>query len=309
VPETRRGATYGVLAYLIWGLFPLYWPLLEPASSVEIVAHRIAWSLVVCVLILAVTRNWGWLRAFRADRASQWRLALAAVLIAGNWNLYIFGVNSGHVVETSLGYFINPLVTVLIGVLLLGESLNRTQWVAVGLGALAVLVIAVDYGRPPWIALGLAFSFAIYGLFKKQVGPRVGAVASLTVESAVMFVPAVAFLAITEATGSADFGHHGVGHASLLASAGVATAVPLLFFAAAARRMPLTVLGLLQYLAPVLQFITGIAYFHEPMPASRWIGFGLVWLALVVLTADSLRQRRNARRRVAAPEEVAPALV
>ncbi|MGZ4596317.1 MAG: EamA family transporter RarD [Actinomycetes bacterium] len=306
--ETRRGTVYGVSAYFLWGLFPLYWPLLEPASSLEIVAHRIVWSLVVVLVILAITHDWAWLRPFSRDRASQWRLALASVLIAANWCLYIYGVNSGHVVETSLGYFINPLVTVLIGVVVLGERLGRTQWVAVGLGAVAVVVLAVDYGRPPWIALGLAFSFATYGLLKKQIGPRVGAVASLTVESAVMFVPALAFLLVLQARGQADFGHHGVGHAALLASAGVATAVPLLFFAAAASRVPLTVLGLLQYLAPVLQFLTGVLIYREPMPASRLAGFALVWAALVLLTFDGLRKRRNTRRRVVA-EARAAALV
>ena len=306
--DTQRGTAYGVAAYLLWGLFPLYWPLLEPASSLEIVAHRFVWSLLVVLVILAVTRDWAWLGPFSRDRASQWRLAVAAVLITGNWCLYIYGVNSDQVVETSLGYFINPLVTVLIGVVLLGERLNRVQWVAVGLGAAAVLVLAVDYGRPPWIALGLAFSFAIYGLIKKQVGPRVGAVASLSVESAVMFVPALTFLIVLEARGNANFGHHGVGHATLLASAGVATAIPLLFFAAAARRVPLTVMGLLQYLAPVLQFLTGVLIYNEPMPPARLAGFALVWAALLLLTIDGLRTRQRTKRRTA-DEERAAALV
>jgi chloramphenicol-sensitive protein RarD len=297
--DTRRGTAYGVAAYFLWGLFPLYWRLLRPASSLEIVAHRLVWSLLVVLVLLALTRDWGWLRPFASDRASQWRLAVASVLITANWLLYIYAVNSDQVVETSLGYFINPLVTVLIGVLLLGERLNRVQWLAVGLGAAAVLVIAVDYGRPPWIALGLAFSFAIYGLIKKQVGPRVGAVASLSVESAVMFVPALVFLVVIEARGDAAFGHHGVGHATLLASAGLATAIPLLFFAAAARRVPLTVMGLLQYLAPVLQFLTGVLVFNEPMPAPRLAGFALVWAALLVLTVDGLRTRHRTRRRTA----------
>jgi chloramphenicol-sensitive protein RarD len=294
--DKQRGTAYGVAAYFLWGLFPLYWRLLKPASALEIVAHRLVWSLLVVLVILAVTRDWAWLRPFARDRASQWRLAVASVLITANWLLYIYAVNSDQVVETSLGYFINPLVTVLIGVLLLGERLNRVQWVAVGLGTVAVLVIAVDYGRPPWIALGLASSFAIYGLIKKQVGPRVGAVASLSVESAVMFVPALLFLVILEGRGDADFGHRGIGHAALLATAGVATAVPLLFFAAAARRVPLTVMGLLQYLAPVLQFLTGVLIYNEPMPAPRLAGFGLVWAALTLLTIDSLRTRQRTRR-------------
>jgi chloramphenicol-sensitive protein RarD len=306
--DKQRGTAYGVAAYLLWGLFPLYWRLLQPASSVEIVAHRLVWSLLVVLVLLAVTRDWAWLRPFAHDRASQWRLAVASVLITANWLLYIYAVNSDQVVETSLGYFINPLVTVLIGVLLLGERLNRVQWLAVGLGAAAVLVIAVDYGRPPWIALGLAFSFAIYGLIKKQVGPRLGAVASLSVESAVMFVPALLFLVILEAGGNTSFAHHGVGHAALLASAWLAPAIPLLFFAAAARRVPLTVMGLLQYLAPVLQFLTGVLIFSEPMPAPRLAGFALVWAALIVLTIDGLRTRQLTRRRNA-DEEQAAALV
>jgi chloramphenicol-sensitive protein RarD len=296
VLDTRRGIAYGVAAYLLWGLFPLYWPLLEPASAFEIVGHRIVWTLVVVVVILAVTRNWAWLRLFANDRAAQWQLAVASVLIAMNWCLYIYGVNSDQVVETSLGYFINPLVTVLMGVLLLRERLNPVQWVAVGLGAVAVLVLAVDYGRPPWIALGLAFSFATYGLVKNRVGPRIGAVASLSVESAVMFLPALAFLVVLEMQGDADFGHHGAGHAALLASAGIVTAVPLLFFAAAARRVPLTVMGLLQYLAPVLQFVTGVLIYDEPMPASRLVGFALVWAALLVLSIDGVRRQRTRRR-------------
>jgi chloramphenicol-sensitive protein RarD len=298
---------YGVAAYLLWGLFPLYWPLLQPASSLEIVAHRFIWSLVVVLVLLAATRDWAWLGPFSHDRASQWRLAVASVLITGNWFLYIYGVNTDRVVETSLGYFINPLVTVLLGVLLLGERLNRLQWLAVGLGAVAVLVIAIDYGRPPWIALGLAFAFAFYGLIKNQVGPRIGAVASLSVESAVMFVPALVFLIVIESRGDGSFGNHGVGHAALLASAGVATAVPLLFFAAAARRLPLTVMGLLQYLAPVLQFLTGVLIYHEPMPASRLAGFALVWAALLVLTIDGLGRQHTRRRD--ATEASAAALV
>jgi len=306
VTETRRGTAYGVAAYVLWGLFPLYWRLLEPASAVEIVAHRIVWSLLVVLVILAVTRDWAWLRPFSRDRASQWRLTLASVLITGNWCLYIYGVNSGHVVETSLGYFINPLVTVLIGVLVLHERLNRPQWAAVGLGSLAVLVLTVDYGRPPWIALGLAFSFAAYGLLKKQVGVRVGAVASLTVETAVMFLPAVLVLVALQLRGDGHFGTEGPGHALLLASAGVATAIPLLFFAAAASRVPLTVLGLLQYFAPVLQFLTGVLIYQEPMPASRLAGFGLVWAALLVLTVDGLRSRHTRRRATAGADTAAP---
>jgi chloramphenicol-sensitive protein RarD len=299
VTATRRGTAYGVAAYVIWGLFPLYWPLLEPASSLEIVANRIVWSLIVVLVILALTHDWAWLRPFARDRASQWRLAAAAVLITINWVVFIYGVNSGRVVETSLGYFINPLVTVLMGVFLLGERLSRAQWVAVALGAAAVLVLTVDYGRPPWIALGLAFSFGTYGLLKKQVGARVGAVASLSVETAMMCMPALAVLVALELHGSSHLGHEGVGHAALLASSGVVTAIPLLFFAAAASRVPLTVLGLMQYFAPVMQFLIGVLVYAEPMPPSRLAGFALVWVALVVLSVDGLRNRRTRRRAAA----------
>jgi chloramphenicol-sensitive protein RarD len=301
VADERRGVAYGLAAYLIWGLFPLYWPLLEPAGSVEILAHRIVWSLVFVLAVLAVTRSWGWMRPLLKDRASLARMTLAAVLIAGNWCLYIWGVNNEHVVETSLGYFINPVVTVMIGVLVLHERLRPVQWAAIGLGTVAVLVLTVDYGRPPWIALGLAFSFATYGLLKKQVGARVGAVQSLTIETAVLFLPALGWLLLLESRGEGQLGHSGVGHGLLLASAGVATAVPLLFFAAAARRVPLSVLGMLQYLTPVLQFLTGVLIYSEPMPASRLAGFALVWAALVLLTADSLRHRRRTRRGAAQP--------
>jgi chloramphenicol-sensitive protein RarD len=296
VAADRRGVLYGVACYLLWGLFPLYWPLLEPAGAIEILAHRIVWSLLVVATVLAVTRSWGWIRPLLADRATLGRMALAAVLIAVNWATYIWGVNNEHVVETSLGYFINPVVTVMIGVLVLHERLRPVQWAAIGLGTLAVVVLAVDYGRPPWIALTLAFSFGTYGLLKKQVGATVGAVQSLTVETAVLFVPALTYLVVLDARGDAQLGHSGLGHGLLLASAGIATAVPLLFFASAARRIPLSTLGLLQYIAPVLQFLTGVLLYDEPMPASRWLGFVLVWAALSVLTFDGLRQGHRTRR-------------
>lgn len=297
--DERRGTAYGVACYVLWGLFPLYWPLLEPAGALEIAAHRIVWSLVFVIGVLALSRSWSWARPLLRDPASLSRMTLAAVLIGGNWCIYIWGVNNGHVVETSLGYFINPVVTVLIGVLVLQERLRPVQWLAVGLGAVAVVVLTADYGRPPWIALGLALSFAAYGLLKKQVGARVGAVQSLTVETAVLFLPALGWLVYLESRGDGQLGHSGAGHGLLLASAGVATAVPLLFFAAAARRVPLSLLGMLQYIAPVLQFLTGVLVYDEAMPASRLAGFALVWAALLLLTADGLRHRRRTRRAAA----------
>ena len=308
----RRGVLYGVACYLLWGLFPLYWPLLEPAGSIEILAHRIVWSLLVVAVILLATRSWSWVRPLLRDRLTAARMALAAVLIAVNWAVYIWGVNNEHVVETSLGYFINPVVTVLIGVVVLHERLRRLQWAAIGLGAVAVLVLAVDYGRPPWIALTLAFSFGTYGLLKKQVGARVGAVQSLSVETAVLFVPALTYLLVLESRGDGQLGHSGLGPGLLLASAGVVTAVPLLFFASAARRVPLSTLGLLQYLAPVLQFLTGVLLYDEAMPASRLAGFALVWAALAVLTFDGLRHghrnRRDARSQLRYPTSASSAV-
>jgi chloramphenicol-sensitive protein RarD len=277
--------------------------LLEPAGAFEIMAHRVVWSLVFVVVVLAVRRRWEWLRPLLADHATMLRLSLAAVLIAANWALYIWGVNNEHVVETSLGYFINPVVTVLIGVVVLHERLRRLQWVAVGVGAAAVVVLTVDYGRPPWIAIGLAGSFATYGLLKKQVGPRVGALQSLAVETAVIALPATAFLVALDARGEGQLGHSGVGHGLLLASAGVVTAIPLVFFAAAARRVPLSILGLLQYLTPVLQFLLGVLLYDEPMPASRLAGFTLIWTALAILTFDSLHNRRRTARMAEEPVE------
>jgi len=311
VADERRGLAYGLGAYVLWGLFPLYWPLLEPAGAGEILAHRIVWSLVFLAGVLAVQRQWSWLRELAARPGALVRLTLAAALIAVNWGTYIYGVNTERVVETSLGYFINPLVSVALGVLVLGERLRRWQWVALGIGAVAVVVLTADYGRPPWIALVLACSFGVYGLLKKTVG--VPAVQGLAVESAVLVLPALAFVvlqqvgtaAVVDVAGPAAFGSAGAGHALLLAGSGVATAVPLLLFAGAANRIPLSTIGVLQYLAPTLQFAIGVLLYGEPMPAARLAGFALVWVALVVFTLDGVAHHRRAgrdARRGAAPD-------
>ncbi|MBW8485073.1 EamA family transporter RarD [Actinomadura parmotrematis] len=282
----------GVAAYVLWGLFPLYWPLLKPAGALEILAHRVMWSLVAVLAVLAVRRQWAWLRTLTRRRVGL--LAAAALVISVNWGTYIYAVNAGRTIEAALGYFINPLISVVFGVLVFRERLRRWQWAAVGLGAAAVLVLTVDYGRPPWIALVLAFSFGTYGLVKKFAD--MPSAEGLTVETAVMFVPALAFAAALELRGDATFGHEGAGQALLLVGAGVVTAVPLLLFNAAAVRVPMTTIGMLQYLAPVLQFLIGLLVQHEEMPPSRWAGFLLVWLALVTLTWDGLRSGRRARR-------------
>jgi chloramphenicol-sensitive protein RarD len=292
--EQRRGLAYGLAAYLLWGIFPLYYPLLEPAGPVEILANRIVWSLVVVSLLLLVRRRWAWVRPLLADRRRLLLLAAAAVVIATNWGFYVYGVNSNQVVETSLGYFINPLVSILFGVVLFREHLRRWQWIAVGIGAIAVVVIAVDYGRIPWIALILAFSFGTYGLLKKTIG--MGSLESLSVETAILFLPAMAFLVLLNVHGVSALQQEGASSAALLATTGLVTTIPLLFFGAAATRIPLTWIGLLQYTAPVLQFVIGVTIYNEPMPLSRLIGFALVWLALGILAVDSLAAVRRGRQ-------------
>lgn len=308
--EARRGFWYGAAAYGMWGLFPLFWPLLEPSAAADILANRMVWSLVAVAAMLLVQRRWAWIRPLLAEPRRLALCALAAAVISVNWGVYIWGVNSGHVVETSLGYFINPLVTIAFGVLLLRERLRRAQWAAVGIGLLAVVVLTVGYGRPPWIALTLALSFGTYGLLKKKVA--LGGQESLALESAAMFPFALAYLIHLQAAGTGSFGHaagdsSAWAHSGLLVLSGVVTAVPLLCFGTAAVRVPLTTLGLLQYLAPVFQFLLGVTVFHEEMPPARWAGFALVWAALALLTFDALRRIRSDRAGLAAAAAAARA--
>jgi chloramphenicol-sensitive protein RarD len=291
--DERLGIVYGLAAYFLWGAFPLFFPLLEPAEPVEILAHRIVWSLAAVAVVLAVTRNIAGLRALLRDRRRIKLLTGAAILIALNWGTFIYAVNSEHVIESSLGYFITPLVSAAFGVAVFRERLRPWQMVALAIGALAVALLTLDYGRLPWIALTLALSFGTYGLLKKLAG--VGAAESLALETLVLLGPAIVYLIVLQATGGGTFADHGTGHTLLLMSMGPVTAVPLLFFAGAVTRVPLTVMGMLQYLAPVLQFLVGLLIAGEAMPASRWIGFGLVWAAIVVFSADGLRAARRAR--------------
>ena len=286
----RSGLAAGIGAYLLWGVFPLYWPLLEPAAPVEILAHRIAWSLIMVVALLALTSGFAWLR--RLERRQAGLLTLAAVFVSLNWGVYIYGVNSGQVVETSLGYFINPLVTVALAVGVLGERLSGAQRIAVAIATVAVALLAVDYGRVPWIALTLAFSFALYGLIKKRAG--VDGTQSFAFETGVLVLPAIGYLLWLGAAGEGTFTSEGGGHVALLVAGGLFTAVPLVLFGVAAICIPLTTLGLLQYLAPTLQFLIGMLAYGEAMPASRLAGFALVWLALVVFTTDAVRGARRA---------------
>jgi chloramphenicol-sensitive protein RarD len=294
VSESSRGFVLGAAAYTMWGLFPLYWPLLEPAGAVEILAHRVTWSLVTMVALVFLVRRTRSMRALLADRRTRLILTGAAIVIAVNWGTYIWGVNNEHVVETSLGYFINPLVTVLMGVVVLSERLRPLQWVALGIATVAVVGLTVEYGRPPWVALALAFSFGLYGLAKKQAGA--GAVESLTLETVVLTPVALAYIGYLSWSGTSEFGANGAGHAVLMALTGVVTAIPLICFGAAATRVSLTTIGLLQYLAPTIQFALGVLLFKEPMPTMRWVGFGLVWVALVIFTVEAVNHRRRQLR-------------
>ncbi len=294
VSESSRGFVLGAAAYTMWGLFPLYWPLLEPAGAVEILAHRVAWSLVTMVALVFLVRRTRSMRALLADRRTRLILTGAAIVIAVNWGTYIWGVNNEHVVETSLGYFINPLVTVLMGVLVLSERLRPLQWAALGIAALAVVGLTVEYGRPPWVALTLAFSFGLYGLAKKQASA--GAVESLTFETVVLTPIALGYIGYLVWSGTSQFGENGPGHVVLMALTGVVTAIPLICFGAAATRVSLTTIGLLQYLAPTIQFALGVLLFEEPMPTMRWVGFGLVWVALVIFTVEAVNHRRRQLR-------------
>jgi chloramphenicol-sensitive protein RarD len=291
---SRAGAGYGLAAYLIWGLFPLFWPLLAPTPAIQILAHRMVWSLVFVGVVLVVRRRWAFVSALRSDPHRVGLLVLAAILISLNWGLYIWAINAGYVVESSLGYFITPLVVIALGVIVLKERLRRAQWTAVGVGFIAVVVISIGVGHVPWIALGLAASFGSYGLAKKLA--HTPALEGMAVETSVMALPAIGFLVFVQARGTGSFGHIAAGTDLLLISSGAVTVVPLLLFAAATRRVPLTVMGLLQYATPVIQFAIGVAIRHEKLPPSEFAGFALVWVALTILGVSELRQWRPSLR-------------
>ncbi len=292
--DERRGFLLGAAAYAMWGLFPLYWPLLKPAGAVEILAHRVCWSLVTMMVLTLAVRRLPHLRRIVRDPRVFLLLSVASFVIAFNWGGFIWGVNHDRVVEVSLGYFINPLVTVLLGVLVLGEQLRPVQWTAIGLATLAVVVLTVDYGHPPWVAFLLAGSFGTYGLAKKKAG--VGAVESLTFETVLLTPLALGYLIWLASTGEGHFANEGLGHALLLAGTGLVTAVPLICFGAAANRVSLTTIGLLQYLAPTIQFFLGVVVFGEQMTGVKWFGFMIVWAALAIFTADAIRHRRRQLR-------------
>jgi chloramphenicol-sensitive protein RarD len=300
--KTAAGLAFAIAAYGLWGVLPLFFVLLAPTGPVEIVAWRILFSLLFCAILLTVTRGWRRLFVILRRRRTVLVMGAAGLFIVINWLTYVFATLTGHVIEASLGYFTNPIVTVLLGVFVLKERLRPLQWIAIAISAGAVLVLALNYGQFPWIALILAFSFGVYGLIKKQVGESVDAVSGLTLETAWLAPAAVIAVIVTAATSGLVIGTQGTVHTLLLLSAGVITAVPLLLFASGARRLPLVSLGLTQYLAPVIQFVIGVAVLHEDMPPARWVGFALVWLALALLTVDLVRTGRA--NRLAASEPV-----
>jgi chloramphenicol-sensitive protein RarD len=294
----RRGLWVAIASFVLWGLMPLYWHLLKAVPSLQIVAHRVVWSTLLVVAWLLWKNGRGWLRAALARPRAAWMLALSGALIGFNWSLYIWAVNAGHVVESSLGYFINPLLNVVLGVVFLHERLSRMKWVAVAFAAAGVLWLTVQFGQPPWIAICLALSFALYGLLRKLLA--IDAVAGLGVESVYLIVPALAVVAWGEMHGQGGFlplgaGAWGMGADALLVFGGALTALPLIGFAFAVRRVPLSVVGLLQYIAPTLQFLTGVFVFHEAFDQQRLIGFVLIWIGLAIFASESVwRARRQA---------------
>ena len=292
----KSGLIFAISAYGIWGVLPLYFLVLAPTEAFEVVAWRVLFSLVFCAVLIASTRAWRPLLVALRTRRIVWTMGLAGVLIYINWQTFILATLSGHVVETALGYFINPIITVLLGVLVLHERLRAGQWAAVAISLVAVVVLSVGYGRIPWISLILAFSFGTYGLIKKRVGGHLDALSGLTLETMWLTPVAIIQLVVVSMISGLTFGTVSPLHTIALIGSGVLTAIPLLFFAAASRRLPLTTMGLVQYVAPVLQFIAGVAILHEPMPPERWLGFGLVWLALIVLTVDMVAAGRSSRR-------------
>jgi len=289
----NKGMWLAVGAYATWGFFPLYFKLLKGVPALEILSHRVVWALLFLVLVLTWRGQWSWLKEALKQKKVVLTFAAAGTLLAINWLTYIWGVNSGYVVETSLGYFINPLVSVFLGMIFLRERLRPGQWLAISIAFFGVVYLTFTYGRLPYIALVLAFTFGTYGLLRK-IG-KLNSLEGLTMETGFMFIPALGFLLWQEGSGAAAFGHATWSTTALLAFAGVATAIPLLMFGAAARQIPLTVMGILQYVAPTIQFLIGVLVFHEDFSLHQLIGFSFIWVALVFYTTESLLQTRKRR--------------
>jgi chloramphenicol-sensitive protein RarD len=281
----NKGIWNGLAAYIIWGFFPIYWKLLHQVPALQVIGHRIGWSFILLISVVLLTKQWKEFRSTALSFKTVGIYSIAAVLLSVNWLIYVWGVNAGFIVETSLGYFINPLFSVLLGVLILRERLRPAQWIPVGLAAAGVLYLTVAYGRLPWIALSLAVSFGLYG-FVKKIAP-LGSLYGLTLETAIVFPFALIYLVVVEFMGSGAFLHQGALTDMFLIGTGVVTSIPLLMFASAARQIPLTLIGILQYVAPTLQFLIGVFLYHEPFDQSHLIGFGLVWMALIIFWLEN----------------------
>ena len=290
------GLLFGVSAYTLWGLFPIYWPLLKPANQLEIVSHRAVWTLVFCFIILALTKTLKSTLALLKRPKIVAGLFLGSILISINWIIYIYAANTGHVIEASLGYFINPLVVIATGVIVLKEKMRPLQWSAVGIASIGVAVLTIDYGRLPWIALGLALSWGSYGLVKKQLG--LGALEGLSIETLLSSGFYLGYLIWLGNRGEGQFSHS-LTLTLLLIGGGAVTAIPLLLFNGSTNRLPLTLVGLLQYITPTIQFCIGVWYYHEDMPAARWAGFLIIWVALMSLALDLIRSSRTVDHSIA----------
>ncbi len=286
----KKGILYGIGAYVLWGFFPLYWKVLHQVSALQVIGHRIGWSFIVLIIFILITKQWQEFRSVAFNAKTIGIYAVASVLLSINWLIYVWGVNAGFIVETSLGYFINPLLSVLLGVLFLRERLRPAQWIPVILAAIGVIYLTVVYGRLPWIALSLAFSFGIYGLVKKLA--PLGSLYGLTLETAIVFPIALIYLIFVEANDTGAFLHAGARVDLFLAGAGIVTTIPLLMFASAAKQIPLTMMGILQYIAPTLQFFIGIFIYKEPFDQSHLIGFGIVWVALIIFWVENFTAHR-----------------
>jgi chloramphenicol-sensitive protein RarD len=286
----NKGIWSGIAAYFLWGFFPIYFKLLHVVPAIQIVAHRLVWSLLFLAIVIGVRKEWAGFKAGLKPRTILITL-LAGCLLSLNWSIYVWGVNSGFILESSLGYFINPLVNVLLGVIVFRERLPFSKWIPIGLAALGVLYLTLSYGRLPWIALALAFTFGFYGLIKK-LSP-LNSLYGLTLETAILFIPSLGYLFLMEAQGQGAIGNMGLPITGLLAISGIITAIPLLLFATAARNIPLSTLGLLQYISPTLQFFIGVWVYKEEFTYVSMIGFGIIWLALLLFSLSELIQRKK----------------
>lgn len=287
----NKGTWYGLAAYLMWGLFPVYWKWLQHVPALQLISHRIVWSCLILITFIVFTRKFDTFRESALISAMLPVYSIAALLIGANWLIYIWGVNAGYIIETSLGYFINPLINILLGVLFLRERLRKGQWLPIGLATFGVLYLTFSYGRLPWIALALAFSFGLYGLVKKTA--PLGSLYGLTLETGLLFIPALIVLISSETAGQGAFFHYGMLSDCLLIGAGVVTTIPLLSFSYAVQHTPLSLMGILQYVAPTMQFLLGLLVYHEAFTYSQLIGFSFVWVALILFGVEGMLNRRK----------------